>query len=94
MLLVKFASTNQKHFPDLGSDASSEGISALVSHTSFRGETVGAVSKCRLFSQANSFRERGLSPFIVIVFIAAGIYSQTRSSVPPKNALINLLFES
>ena len=90
---MKFASTNQNHFPDLGSDASSEGISALVSHTSFRGETVGAVSKCRLFSHANSFREKGFSPFIVIVFIAAGIYSQTRSSVPPKNPLINLLFE-
>ena len=67
---MKFASTNQNHFPDLGSDASSEGISALVSHTSFRGETVGAVSKCRLFSQANSFREKGFSPFIVIVFIS------------------------
>ena len=28
-------------------------ISALVFQTSFRGETVGAVAKCRLFSQAN-----------------------------------------
>ena len=84
---MKFASTNQNHFPDLGSDASSEGISALVSHASFRGETVGAVSKCRLFSQANSFRERGFSPFIVIVFIAAGIYSQTWSSVPPQESI-------
>ena len=27
------------------------GISALVSQTSFRGETVGGVGKCRLFSQ-------------------------------------------
>ena len=29
------------------------GISALVSQTSFRGETVGGVAKCRLFSQTN-----------------------------------------
>ena len=28
------------------------GISALVSHTSFRGETFGGVATCRLFSQA------------------------------------------
>ena len=28
------------------------GISALVSQTSFRGETSGDVAKCRLFSQA------------------------------------------
>ena len=31
------------------------GISALVSQTSFRGETTGGVAKCRLFSQANLF---------------------------------------
>ena len=30
------------------------GISALVFQTSFRGETVGAVAKCRLFSQASA----------------------------------------
>ena len=29
------------------------GISALVSQTSFRGETVSGVAKCRLFSQAS-----------------------------------------
>ena len=29
------------------------GISALVSQTSFGGETSGSVAKCRLFSQAN-----------------------------------------
>ena len=28
------------------------GISALVSQTSFRGETIGGLAKCRLFSQA------------------------------------------
>ena len=28
------------------------GISALVSHTSFGGETNGSVTKCQLFSQA------------------------------------------
>ena len=37
---MKFAATNQKHYPGLGSDAS------------FRGETVGGVAKCRLFSKA------------------------------------------
>ena len=30
------------------------GISALISQTSFGGETRGSVAKCRLFSQANS----------------------------------------
>ena len=34
------------------------GISALVSQTSVRGETVGGVVKCRLFSQANAFSAR------------------------------------
>ena len=29
------------------------GISAFVSQTSLRGETVGGVSKCRLFSRLN-----------------------------------------
>ena len=29
------------------------GISALVSHTSFDGETNGSVATCRLFSQAS-----------------------------------------
>ena len=48
MPLVKFVSTNQKHYPDLGSKASSYGISALVSQTSFRGETSGGVTKCQV----------------------------------------------
>ena len=47
----KFDSTNQKHYPDLGSDASSVWISALVSQPSFGGETSGSVAKYRLFSQ-------------------------------------------
>ena len=37
---LKFASTNQKLCPDLGSDASS---SVWISQTSFRGETNGGV---------------------------------------------------
>ena len=46
--------TSQKHYPDLGSDASQYGISAFVSRaqTSFGGETSGGVAKCRLFSQS------------------------------------------
>ena len=35
------------------------GISALVSQTSFRGETVGGVAKCRLFTQATFFVKNG-----------------------------------
>ena len=35
------------------------GISALVSQTSFRGETSGGVAKCRLFSQAKFGHEAG-----------------------------------
>ena len=41
---LKFASTNQKR--------DQYGITALISQTSFRGETRGGVAKCRLFSQA------------------------------------------
>ena len=47
----KFDSTNQKHYPDLGSDASSVWISVLVSQPSFGGETSGSVAKYPLFSQ-------------------------------------------
>ena len=34
------------------------GISALVSQTSFGGETGGSVAKCRLFSQATSWHPK------------------------------------
>ena len=34
------------------------GISALVSQTSFSGETSGSVAKCRLFSQTKAPPER------------------------------------
>ena len=37
-----------RHYPDLRSD----GISALVSQTSFGGETSGSFIKCPLFSRA------------------------------------------
>ena len=47
----KFDSTNQKHYPDLGSVHHRYGISVLVSQMSFGGETSGSVAKCRLFSQ-------------------------------------------
>ena len=47
---VKFASTNQKHYPDLVSDA--YGVSTLVSQTTFREETSDDVARGRLFSQA------------------------------------------
>ena len=48
-----FASINQKSYPDLDSARHQHGISALVSQTSFCGETSGSVAKCRLFSQAS-----------------------------------------
>ena len=57
MLRGKFDSSNQKHYPDLGSDPSSvNGISALVSQIPFGGETSGSVAKCLLFSQAVSIQ--------------------------------------
>ena len=39
--------------PRFCSDTSSDGISPLVSQTSFGGETSGGVAKCRLSSQAD-----------------------------------------
>ena len=49
--------SNQKHYPDLGSDPSSiNGISALISQMPFGGETSGSVAKCWLFSQAISIQ--------------------------------------
>ena len=52
MPLAKLASTNQKHYPDLVVTRHQYGISALVSQTSTRGETVSGVAKCPLFSHA------------------------------------------
>ena len=40
------------------------GISALVSETSFGGETSGSVAKCQLFSQAISSTVFSISLFI------------------------------
>ena len=54
MPLGKFASTNQKHYPDLSSDVSSVWNFCAVSQMSFPGETSGGVAKCRLFSQATA----------------------------------------
>ena len=50
----KFPSSNQKHDPDLGSDASTVwNFCACFSHVISRG---GGVALCRLFSQTTSFR--------------------------------------
>ena len=49
--LNQISHTNQKHYPDLMT-RHQYGISALVSHTSFGGETSSSADKCRLFSQA------------------------------------------
>ena len=45
-----------RHYADLGSASDwchQYEISALVSQTSFHGETDGGVAKCRLFSRAD-----------------------------------------
>ena len=47
----KFASSNQKHYSDLGSD-SSISMDAVISQMLFRGETSCGIAKCQLFSQA------------------------------------------
>ena len=51
----KFATANQKYYPDLGSEASSgmEFLRSFLS-TSFHGENSGDVAKCRQFSQAST----------------------------------------
>ena len=49
---LKFASTNQKYYPDLVNARHHYAISALVSQTLFRGKTSGDMAKCRLFFQA------------------------------------------
>ena len=64
-------STNQKHFPDLGSDHYV--ISLLLSQMSSRWETNGIVPKCRLFSQVIltvecAVQQIRLSLLIVLLF--------------------------
>ena len=69
-------------------------ISALVSHTSFGGETSGSVAKCRLFSQARTLPKavvnlpRNLLDFeehvvhlILRKYVRSRIHSTTRASV-------------
>ena len=46
----KFASANQKHYPDWV--VTCHQYAALISQMLFHGETTGGVVKCRLFSQA------------------------------------------
>ena len=44
------------------------GISALVSQTSFRGETSGGIAKCRLFSQTERLTTlRGLLSLTFVI---------------------------
>ena len=49
----KFDSTNQKHYPNRGSEASSVEFLLSFLRCHFAGETSGSVAKFRLFSQAN-----------------------------------------
>ena len=49
------------------------GISVLVSQPSFRGETVGGVAKCRLFSQATPAH-------FLSVFVSTDVLSPKRSA--------------
>ena len=53
MLHRKFALTNQKHYSDLGGDASLVWNLCTCSQASFHRETSGSVSKSWLFSQAS-----------------------------------------
>ena len=95
--------TNQKHYPDLGNDASSS-ISALVSHTSFVGETSGSVAKSGLFSQAKTLPKdvvdlpRNLLDFkehvvhlILRKYVGGRIHSTTRASVQWTSQVISFL---
>ena len=51
VLRGKLASTNQKHYQDLGIVIRHQyEISAFVSQSSFRGETSGDAGECRLFA--------------------------------------------
>ena len=61
----KFIPTNQKYYPDLGSERHQYGISALVSQTSLGGETSGGVAKCRLFLRlASSILQPARTDFV------------------------------
>jgi len=51
-VVLPIGSSNQKHYPDLGSEHHQDGILALASLMSFHGETIGDVMNCWLFSQA------------------------------------------
>ena len=53
VLRGKLASTNQKHYQDLGIVRLHQyEISALASQSSFRGEASVGAGECRLFSRA------------------------------------------
>ena len=80
------------------------GISALVSHTSFGGETSGSVAKCRLFSQARILPKvvvdlpRNLLDFkehvvhlILRKYVRSRIHSTTRASVQWTSQVISFL---
>ena len=69
---VKFASTNQKHYPDLGSDALS--VWNFLAHFSdvISRETIGGVTKCRLFSQARIYLYSYKHSFILVWLFRKG----------------------
>ena len=71
MLHGKFALINQKHYPDLGNDTSSEyEISVLVSQMSFHSETSGSVAKSWLFSHASYL------PAIILCLAGSGVVTR------------------
>ena len=49
--------TNQKHYPDLGSDVSSVWNFCACFSATFGEKTSGSVTKCMLFSQAKTQTE-------------------------------------
>ena len=63
------------------------GISALPSQTSFRGETVNGVAKCRLFSQASTVIGTLIIHNYISVHkkkISSGTQGTVRVELPPE----------
>ena len=61
------------------------GISALVSETSFGGETSGSVAKCRLFSQVNyppKSRPRTVHGLGVVTYLNYHVLSCSCAAIP------------
>ena len=73
----KFVTTNQKHYPDLGSDMSSVcNFCALSSRVISLGETGDGVVKCRLFSQGYLFRRSTATVHVTAPYLRSVVAAQ------------------